>query len=83
MPDLTSERPDANAPFRLMKREILEKYIGRFADDYNLPNAMLTTFFAYYNENFRFANVSFKPRQAGKNSINMKKIIKIGIDDHI
>ena len=28
--------PDANAPYRLMKRELLEKYVGRFEDDYNV-----------------------------------------------
>lgn len=36
--------PDANAPFRLMKSDLVEKYIIRFCDDYNLPNVMLTTF---------------------------------------
>ncbi|HAE44470.1 MAG TPA: glycosyl transferase family 2, partial [Lachnospiraceae bacterium] len=61
--------PDANAPFRLMKRELLEKYIGRFEDDYNLPNVMLTTFFAYYHEKMRFVPITFRPRQGGKNSV--------------
>ena len=70
--------PDANAPYRLMKRELLEKYIGRFTDNYNLPNVMLTTFFAYYKENYTLREITFKPRQGGKNSINIKKIFKIG-----
>ena len=70
--------PDANAPFRLMKASIVDKYIGRFNEDYNLPNIMLTTFFAYYNEKITFKEVSFKPRQAGVNSINIPKIVKIG-----
>jgi len=70
--------PDANAPFRLMKTELLEKYLSRMPEDYNLPNVMLTTFFAYYNENIRFLDVSFKPRQGGTNSINLRKIVKIG-----
>ena len=70
--------PDANAPFRLMKVCLLKKYIGRFNADYNLPNIMLTTFFAYYKENIVFKIVSFKPRQGGINSINIPKIVKIG-----
>lgn len=70
--------PDSNAPYRLMKRELLAKYIKRFNDNYNLPNVMLTTFFACYHESFTFLPITFKPRQMGTNSINVKKIIKIG-----
>ncbi|MBQ0012561.1 MAG: glycosyltransferase family 2 protein [Clostridiales bacterium] len=69
---------DSNAPFRLMKASLVNKYVGRFKEDYNLPNVMLTTFFAYYNENYTLKEITFKPRQGGKNSINIKKIIKIG-----
>ena len=70
--------PDANAPYRLMKRELLEKYVGRFEDDYNLPNVMLTTFFACYHEKMIFLPITFLPRQHGTNSINVKNIVKIG-----
>lgn len=70
--------PDSNAPFRLMKRELVQKYIGKMPEDFNLPNVMLTTYFAYFHENVKFINITFKPRQAGKNSINLKKIMKIG-----
>lgn len=70
--------PDSNAPFRLMKRELVSKYIDKMPKDFNLPNVMLTTYFAYFNENIRFIDISFKPRQGGKNSINIKKIVKIG-----
>lgn len=69
---------DANAPFRLMKAEKTAKYIDRLPADYNLPNIMFTTFFVYFNEKVRFIDITFKPRQGGKNSINIKKIIKIG-----
>ena len=69
---------DANAPFRLMKAELVEKYIGKLREDYNLPNIMFTTYVAYFKENIKFEVISFKPRQAGTNSINIKKIVKIG-----
>ena len=69
---------DSNAPFRLMKSSLVNKYVGRFREDYNLPNVMLTTFFAYYKEKYTLREITFKPRQGGKNSINIKKIIKIG-----
>ena len=57
--------PDANAPFRLMKSDIVKKYLGKLPVDYNLPNIMLTTYFAYYKEKIKFMEISFKPRQGG------------------
>lgn len=70
--------PDANAPFRLMKTTIIKKYIDRFEPDYDLPNIMLTMFFSYYNEKVLFMPISFKSRQGGTNSINIRRILKIG-----
>lgn len=70
--------PDANAPFRLMKAETVKKYLYRMPADYNLPNIMMTTFFVHYKEPVAFRKISFKPRQAGVNSVNIPRIIKIG-----
>ena len=69
---------DANAPFRLMKAEVLEKYIDRLPEDYNIPNIMFTTYFAYYKNKMKFIDITFRPRKAGKNSINLGKIFVIG-----
>lgn len=71
--------PDANAPFRLMKSEIVEKYIDKLPMDYGLPNIMLTTFFVYYREDIIFEEISFGKRKGGKNSINLYKIMEIGL----
>ena len=70
--------PDANAPFRLMNAKTVAKYLGRLDKDYNLPNIMMTTYFVYYGEEYTFREITFRPRQGGKNSINIKKIFKIG-----
>lgn len=70
--------PDANAPFRLLKTNVVKKYLYRMAPDYNLPNIMLTTYFSFYNEKICFKEITFKPRQAGTNSINIPRIIEIG-----
>ena len=70
--------PDANAPFRLMKAGVVKKYLYRMDPDYNLPNIMIVTYFAYYGEKLAFRQISFKPRQGGVNSINIPKIIQIG-----
>ena len=72
--------PDANAPFRLMSAAYLRKYIDRLPDNYNIPNAMFSTFGVYYGDRVRFVPFSFKPRQGGVNSINVKKIVRIGMN---
>lgn len=70
--------PDANAPFRLMKTQVVEKYLKKIPSDYNLPNIMITTYYSFYKEKMIFKEITFKPRLAGVNSINIKKIVKIG-----
>lgn len=70
---------DANTPYRLMKREILEKYIVKVPDKFNLSNVLLTVLFVKGREKIAFVPISFRPRQGGVNSINIPKIIKIGI----
>ncbi len=69
---------DANAPFRLMKTSLVSKYINKLSEHFNLPNIMFTTYFVYFKEKVKFIDITFKPRQGGKNSINIKRIIKIG-----
>ncbi len=69
---------DANTPFRLMKRELLEKYISRVPDGFNLTNVLLTVAFVRNKERVIFLPITFRPRQGGINSINLKKIIRIG-----
>ncbi len=70
---------DANTPFRLMNRDILSKYIDQIPKDFNLSNVMLTVLLINGKENVKFIPITFKPRQGGVNSINLKKITKIGI----
>lgn len=70
--------PDANAPFRLMKRSYLEEYLSKMPSDYKLPNVMLVAFGVHDHRRVRFLPISFKARQHGKNSINVRKIIKAG-----
>ena len=47
-------------------------------EDFNLPNAVLAACFRRFNEKVTYRVITFKPRQGGVNSINMKKIFKIG-----
>lgn len=70
--------PDANAPFRLMRAEKVKQYLYKLKPDYNLPNIMMTTYFVYYKDRVLFKEITFKPREKGTNSINIKRIVKIG-----
>lgn len=70
--------PDANAPFRLMRSDIVAKYLDDLPDDYHLPNIIFTMYFVKYQEKVLFQEISFRSRQGGKNSVNILKIIKTG-----
>jgi len=69
---------DANTPYRLMSNEVLKKYIRKVPKEFNLSNVMLTVLFLKNNEHVKFIPITFRPRQGGVNSINMRRIIKIG-----
>ena len=70
---------DANTPFRLMKAETLEKYIGLIPQDYNLSNVIVSVIYAKKNCKVKYFPITFRPRQGGVNSINLKRIFKIGV----
>lgn len=69
---------DANTPFRLMKKDVLRKYISHIPSDFNLANILLTVYFVKFCKKVKFIPISFKPRAGGVNSINFIKIVKIG-----
>ncbi len=69
---------DANTPFRLMKSETLKKHINMIPKDFNLSNVVLSVIYAKKKLKVKYLPVTFRPRQGGVNSINMKKIIGIG-----
>ena len=69
---------DANTPFRLMKAESLKKEIGLIPENYNLSNVIISVLFIKKGYKVKFIPITFRPRQGGVNSINMKKIFKIG-----
>ena len=48
-------------------------------EHFNLSNVMLTVLLLHNKEKVEFKEITFRPRQGGKNSINLKKITKIGI----
>lgn len=71
---------DANTPYRLMKAETLKKYIGLIPTDYNLSNVLISVIFAKKKCDVKYIPITFRPRQGGVNSLNLKRICKIGIN---
>ena len=69
---------DANTPFRLMKSSTLKKYINLIPKDFNLSNVVLSVIYTKKNRKVKFIPITFRPRQGGVNSINLKKIFGIG-----
>lgn len=69
---------DANTPFRLMRARQLERVLERIPDKFNLSNVLMTVIYEKHQMGVYYFPITFRPRQGGKNSINMKKIITIG-----
>jgi dolichol-phosphate mannosyltransferase len=71
--------PDANAPFRLMSRYELEKYLKKIPDNFYLPNVILTVLYISGKEKVKFIPITFTPRRRGTGSIHLKQIFEVGL----
>ena len=69
---------DANTPYRLMRGKQLEKVLKRIPDGFFLSNVLMTVIYEKHHLYVEYIPITFRPRQAGKNSINMKRIAGIG-----
>jgi glycosyltransferase involved in cell wall biosynthesis len=69
---------DANTPFRLMQRDKLQAIMNVIPEDYFLCNVAISAIGVKWKYRIKFYEITFKPRQGGVNSINMKRIFKIG-----
>jgi len=70
--------PDANTPFRLMKAGVLEEALEYIEKDEPLTNVCISAVFAKKGRNVLYRQITFRARQGGVNSINLKKIAGIG-----
>lgn len=69
---------DANTPFRLMKSDKLKPILNVIPEDYNLANVAVSAIAVKWGYKIGWYPITFRPRQGGVNSINMKRIFKIG-----
>ena len=70
---------DANTPFRLMNAERLQAVMEYIPDDFFLANVAVSAIAVKKNEKMAWYPITFRPRQGGVNSINMKRIFNIGV----
>ena len=70
---------DLNTPFRLMKVEKLKPILKLVPKDFFLSNVIISLLIVKRKEKAKWIPITFKNRQGGVNSINLKKIVKIGI----
>lgn len=70
---------DPNTPYRLMSASTLRENLSYIPDDFFLSNVALSAIYKKRKMKMHFIPITFKPRQGGVNSINIPKIIKIGI----
>lgn len=69
---------DANTPFRLMSAQTLRENLTFVPERFNLTNVVLAAVYAKRRQRVLYLPVTFKPRQGGVNSINLKRIVGIG-----
>lgn len=70
---------DANTPFRLMNVDHLQAIMQLIPEDFFLANVAVSTIAVKKKEKIAWYPITFRPRQGGVNSINMKRIFKIGV----
>lgn len=70
---------DANTPFRLLKADKLRPILDIIPHDYNLANVAVSAIAVRKHYNIGWYPITFRPRQGGVNSINMRRIFKIGV----
>ena len=69
---------DANTPYRLMSGTVLKEEIEMVPKDFFLSNVLITVLFTKHLRRIKYIPITFRPRQGGVNSINLKKIFRVG-----
>ena len=69
---------DANTPFRLMRADALRRVMEEIPEDFLLANVALSAIAVKRGMRCRWVPITFKPRQGGENSINLRRIFRIG-----
>lgn len=70
---------DVNTPFRIMNAEKLKPILADIPKDFFLSNVLMSVLVVLRKQRYIWLPITFKPRQGGINSINLRRIFKIGV----
>ena len=70
---------DANTPFRLLNAQILKDNIKDIPPNFNLSNVLISVIYTKKQLPICYIPITFKVREGGINSLNLKKIVPIGL----
>lgn len=69
---------DANSPYRLMRCSQLREVLRKVPKNFFLANVLITVIYTKKNMGVHYYPITFLPRQGGKNSLDMKALVKTG-----
>ncbi len=71
---------DANVPYRLIRTEALQRALARIPADFDMQNVALTLALRRDSSlRWRHLPIHFRDRQGGTNSINLRRILRMGL----
>jgi glycosyltransferase involved in cell wall biosynthesis len=71
---------DANVPYRLIRTEALQRALARIPADFDMQNVALTLALKRDRSlRWRYIPIHFRDRQGGTNSINLRRILSMGL----
>ncbi len=70
---------DANSPYRLMRCSQLRQALRKVPKNFFLSNVLITVIYTKEHLGVHYYPITFMQRQGGQNSINIRKIISIGM----
>lgn len=73
------EVPDANTPYRLMSAPTLREVLSYVPEGFFLANVLMSVLYIKKQYPVKYIPITFRPRQGGVNSINLRKIFHVGV----
>jgi len=71
---------DSNTPFRLIKAHVLQEFLNFCPKDFQICNALMSGWLVKNKKRVAWFPVHFYARRGGEQSINMRKIVKLGFE---
>lgn len=70
---------DANTPYRLMRCSQLKEVLRKVPGNFFLANVLITMIYRKNGMGISYYPITFRKRQGGENTLDMKRIFRIGL----